>query len=162
MNKHPSDKFKLVWMGKTEIALACANPCHSKNTHVSTGASDRSFYPIFNKRFDHLETLLTICTPKNVLSAWSLCGSLVPSPHSKCPKRTFMLPKSIMPQLQICYQSQWNVSCKTKNNINFMGQAWVRPPAKFWVKGFILPHKYHAPNFYQGFWHTLAISKPQN
>ena len=27
---------------------------------VSTGASDRSFYPIFNKRFDHLETLLII------------------------------------------------------------------------------------------------------
>ena len=27
-------------------------------------ASDRSFYPIFNKRFDHLETLLTICRPK--------------------------------------------------------------------------------------------------
>ena len=23
----------------------------------STGASDRSFYPIFNKKFDHLETL---------------------------------------------------------------------------------------------------------
>ena len=23
-----------------------------------------SFYPIFNKRFDHLETLLTICRPK--------------------------------------------------------------------------------------------------
>ena len=59
----------------------------------STGASGRSFYPIFNKRFDHLETLLTICRPKKVLSAGSLCGPLVPSPQSKCPKRTFMLPQ---------------------------------------------------------------------
>ena len=30
-------------------------------------ASARSFYPIFNKRIDHLETLLTICRPKKVL-----------------------------------------------------------------------------------------------
>ena len=30
----------------------------------STGASDRSFYPIFNKRFDRFETLLAICRPK--------------------------------------------------------------------------------------------------
>ena len=56
-------------------------------TYNSTGVSDRSFYPIFNKRFDHLETLLT----QKVLSAGSLCGLLVPSPQSKCPKRTFML-----------------------------------------------------------------------
>ena len=41
---------------------------------LSTGASDRSFYPIFNKKFDHLETLLTIHRPKEVLSARSLCG----------------------------------------------------------------------------------------
>ena len=59
----------------------------------STGVSNRSFYPIFNKRFDHLETLLTICRTKNVLSAGSLCGPLVPIPQSKCPKRTFMLPQ---------------------------------------------------------------------
>ena len=59
----------------------------------STGASDRSFYPIFNKKFDHLETLLTIHRPKKVLSAGSLCRPLVPSPQSKCPKRTFILPQ---------------------------------------------------------------------
>ena len=35
----------------------------------STGASDRSFCPIFNKKFDHLETLLTIRRLKYVLSA---------------------------------------------------------------------------------------------
>ena len=32
----------------------------------NTGASDRSFYPIFNKKFDYLETLLTILRPKKV------------------------------------------------------------------------------------------------
>ena len=52
-----------------------------------------SFYPIFNKRFDHLETLLTIWRHKKVLSAESLCGHLVSSPLSKCPKTTFMLPQ---------------------------------------------------------------------
>ena len=60
---------------------------------ISTGASDRSFYSIFNKRFDHLETMLTICRPKKFLSAGSLCRCLLPSPQSKCPKWTFMLPQ---------------------------------------------------------------------
>ena len=63
------------------------------NMNLLVRASDRSSYPIFNKRFDHLETLLTIHRPKKVLSAGSLCGPLVPSPQSKCPKRTFMLPQ---------------------------------------------------------------------
>ena len=67
----------------------------------STGASDRSFYPIFNKRFDHLEILLT----QKVLSAGSLCGLLVPSPQSKCPKRTFMLPQKY-------HASVWNMFSK--------------------------------------------------
>ena len=30
-----------------------------------------------------------------------------------------------------------------KTNINFGDKAWVRSPAKCWVKSFILPHKYH-------------------
>ena len=58
---------------------------------VSTGASDRSFYPIFSKKFDLLETLMIIFRSKKVLSAGSLCGHLVSSPPSKFPKRTFML-----------------------------------------------------------------------
>ena len=62
-------------------------------SNYSTGASERSFYHIFNKKFDDLETLLKICRPKNLLSAWSLHGPLVPSPQSKCLKRTFMLPQ---------------------------------------------------------------------
>ena len=49
----------------------------------NAGAKDRSFYPIFNKRFDHLQTLLTIYRLKRVLSAGSLCGPLVLSPQSK-------------------------------------------------------------------------------
>ena len=75
----------------------------------STGASGRSFYPIFNKKFDHLETLLTIHRPKKVLSAGSLCGPLVPSPQCKCPKGASYYPKSIMLQLHICYHSHLNV-----------------------------------------------------
>ena len=66
---------------------------------ISTGASDRSFYPIFNKRFDHLEILLTIQRPKKVLLAGSLRGSLVPSPQSKCPKMIFMLPEKYHAQV---------------------------------------------------------------
>ena len=74
----------------------------------STGASDRSFYPIFNKKFDHLETLLTIHRPKKVLSSGSLCGPLVPSLNA--PKGPSYYPKSIMLQFQICYHSHLNVS----------------------------------------------------
>ena len=48
----------------------------------STGASDRNFYPIFNNKFDYLETLLTIHRPKKVLSAGSLCGSPVLMPQN--------------------------------------------------------------------------------
>ena len=69
------------------------NNVNTSSRDYSTGASNRGFYTIFNKRFDHLETLLIICTPKKVLSAGSLCGPLVPTPQSKCPKRTFLLPK---------------------------------------------------------------------
>ena len=50
-----------------------------------------SFYPIFNKRFGHLETLLTVHGPKNVLSAGSLCRPLVSSPQSKYHERTFII-----------------------------------------------------------------------
>ena len=71
--------------------------------YYSTGASDRSFYPIFNKRFDHLETLLTICRPKKILSAGLLCGLLVSSPQSNALKGPSCYPKSIMFQFQICY-----------------------------------------------------------
>ena len=62
-----------------------------KLSYRSTGASDRSFYPVYNERFDRLGTLLTICRPKNVFSAGSLWRALAPSPQSKWHKRTFML-----------------------------------------------------------------------
>ena len=59
----------------------------------STRASDRSFYSIFNKRIYHSETMLAIWRPKKVLSPGSLCWPLVPSPQSKCLKRTLCYPK---------------------------------------------------------------------
>ena len=75
----------------------------------STGASDRSFSPIFNKRFDHFETLLTICS----LSARSLCGSLVPSPRFKCPKRTFVLPQKY--HISVSNMLPKQLKCFTEN-----------------------------------------------
>ena len=36
----------------------------------STEASDRRFYPNFNKTFDHLETLLAIHRPKKSFVTW--------------------------------------------------------------------------------------------
>ena len=81
-----------------------------RHSHDSKGASGRSFYTIFNKKFDHLEILLTIHRPKKVLSAGSLCGSLVPSPQSKCTKMTFNYSKSILLQFQIYYHNHLNAS----------------------------------------------------
>ena len=60
---------------------------------VSTRASDRIFNLIFSKKFDQLETLLTLQRPKKALSAGSLCGSLVPIPQSKRSQKTFILPR---------------------------------------------------------------------
>ena len=69
-----------------------------------------------------------------------------------------------MLQCQICYHSHLNVSQKTKTNINFMSQTWVKSPATCWVESFILSDKYHAQYYYQTFWHTLAnkIAKTNN
>ena len=102
----------------------------------STGASDRSFYPIFNKRFDHLEKLLKNADQKKFCQLGHCAGLWFPVPSLDAPKGPSCYPKSIMFQFEICYQSHWNVSWKTKTNINFRGQTWVRPPAKCWVKGF--------------------------
>ena len=87
------------------------------NIDNSTGVSDRSFYPIFNKTFDHFETLLTIHRPEKVLSSRSLCGPLVPSLQSKCPKRTFIFnyPKSMMFQFQICCHSHLKCFIENEN-----------------------------------------------
>ena len=60
--------------------------------YYGTGASDRSFYPIFNKKFDHLETLLTIQIPKKEFVSWVTLRPLVPSPQPKYTKGTFILP----------------------------------------------------------------------
>ena len=119
-----------------------------KDKPESTGASDRGFYPIFSKRFDPLETLLTIHRPKKFCQLGHCAGLQCSVPNLNTPKGPSSYPKSIMLQFQLCYLSHLNVSQNTKTNINFRGQACVRSPAKRWVKDFILPHKYHAPNFY--------------
>ena len=95
-------------------------------TFISTGASNRSFYSIFWKRFDHLETLLTIHRPKKVLSAGSLCRPLVPSLSLNAPKGPSYYPKSIMLQLQVCHV---NASQKKKTN-KFQGPNLVLTPHK--------------------------------
>ena len=109
------------------------------------------FYPIFNKKFDHLETLLKICRPKKGLSAGSPCWPLVSSPQSKCPKRTFMLAQKY--HVSISYMLSKPLKCfmESDTNINFKGQTRIRPPAKCWVECSFLPHKYHDSNFYQRF-----------
>ena len=61
-------------------------------TH-STGACDRRFYPIFNKRFCKLETLLTMQGSAKVLSDGLPWAPLVPSLQSRSLKGTFILPQ---------------------------------------------------------------------
>ena len=60
--------------------------------YYSTGANSRSFHLIFNKRFDHLETFLTINRPKKELLAGSLRQSFAES-------RDLFYPISIMLQI---------------------------------------------------------------
>ena len=74
----------------------------------STRASNRSFYIIFNKRFDHLKHLLTKHRTKKVLSAGSLCGSLIPNLNAQ--NGHWYYPKIIMLQFQICYHIDFSIS----------------------------------------------------
>ena len=77
---------------KSQQVTKCPRP--QLRIFNSTEASDRSFYPTFNIRLGQSETLLTIHRPKKVLLTGLLCRPLVPSPQSKCPKRTFILPQN--------------------------------------------------------------------
>ena len=65
-----------------------------KKSYTQSRTQLQKFLPRFNKRFGHVEKLLTMHKPKNVLSAGSLSGPLVPSPQSKCPQKTFILPQT--------------------------------------------------------------------
>ena len=72
-------------------------------------------------------------------------------------------------QFYICYHKNYYATlmlleklCYMKTNINFRDQVWNRPPGKCCVKDFILPHKYHPPNFYRRFSHTLVNWKCKN
>ena len=95
-------------------------------------------------------------TPK-FLSAGSLYGHLVSSPQFKCPRRPFMFPQKY--HVSVSNMLSKSLKYKTNSNINFRGLGWVRAPTKFWVKGFILRHKYHAPNFYQKIPSMLQLYK---
>ena len=89
-------------------------------------------------------------------------GLQCPVPNLAAPKGPSFYPKRIMLQFQICYHSHLNISQKMKTNINLWGHSWVRPSAKCWVKGFILPHGYHTPNLYRRLWLTLTKNEKTN
>ena len=87
------------------------------------------------------------------------------------PKGTSCYPQNIMLQFYICYHKNYYATlmllkklCFMKININFRDQVWNRPPAKCWnglpakcwIRDFILLHKYHPPNSYRRFCHTLV------
>ena len=68
-----------------------------------------------------------------------------------------------MLQLHICYHENYYATlmlleklCYMKTNINLRDQEWNRAHKKSWVKDFVLPHKYHASNFYRRLRHTLV------
>ena len=102
---------------------------------VITAASARSFYPIFNKRFDHLEALLTICTLKKVLPTGSLCGPLVPSPLSKCPKRTFMLPQKYHVSVSNMLSKPLKYFMENENEHKFQRPNLGQTPCEVLVQG---------------------------
>ena len=77
------------------------------------------------------------------------------------PKGASYYPKNIVLQFYICYYKNYYATlmlfkklCYMKTNIKFKGHAWKRPPAKFHVKEFVLPHKYHPPKLYRRFGDT--------
>ena len=107
-----------------------------RKTLYSTGASDRSFYPIFNKRFDHLESLLTIHRPKKVLPAGSLCGPLVTSPQSKGPKRTFILPQKYHASHSNMLSQSLKSFIENENEHKFQEPSLGRTPSKVLLQGF--------------------------
>ena len=86
------------------------------------------------------------------------------------PKGALYYPQNVMLQFYICYHKNYYATlmlleklCFMKTNINFRDQVWNRPPpAKCWVKDFILSHRYHALNFSRRFCHTVVNWKCKN
>ena len=110
---------------------------------------------IWQKVWPLRNTAANIQTQKCFVS-WITVWALEPSLQSKCPERTFMLPQNYHVSVSNMLLKPLKCFMENENNINFRDQTWVRLPAKCWFKGFILSHRYHGPNFYQRFWHTLA------
>ena len=113
--------------------------CSVETTPFRTRASYRSFYPIFDKSFEHLETLLTIRRSKNVCQLGHSAGLQCSFSNLNTPKGPSYYPKSIMLQFQICYHSHVNASQETKTNLNFRSQVWVRPRPKAWSRALFYP-----------------------
>ena len=63
-----------------------------------------------------------------------------------------------MLQFPICYHSHFIEMLHRKQKLTYIlgAKPGSDHPAKCWVKGFIFLHKYHDPNFYRRFRHTLA------
>ena len=78
--------MRIVKLERVVLQNSCLFVYDQSQKSLST-----TFDNYFHKTANHndLEILLIIHRPKKVLSAGSLYGHLVPSPQSKCPKRTF-------------------------------------------------------------------------
>ena len=92
----------------------------------------------------HVVSRCVISTPLDVQSVY------------RCFKRTFILPQKYHVSVSNMLLTLLKCVIKKKTNINFRSQIWYCHPAKCWVKDFILPHRFHAPNFYRRFCHTLV------
>ena len=127
--------------------LMMKNSIFQQQKVYSTGASDKSFYPIFNKKFDHLEALLTTHRPKKVLSAESLCVSLVPRPQSKCPKRTFILLEKYLTSVSNMLSQALKCFIENENQHGFQGPSLGQTPCKVLGQGLYLTTQVSCPKF---------------
>ena len=80
----------------------------------------------------------------------------------RCPKRTCILPQKYHVSVSNMLLQLLKCIIKRKTNINFRTQGWYWHPAKCWINDFILPHKYHTPNFYRRFCHNSVNCKCKN
>ena len=79
---------------------------------------------------------------------FSLCID-APKGHSYYPKKYHVSVSNMLTELLKCVK-------KKRKQILGAKPGTDPPVVKSRVRNFILPHKYHAPNFYQIFCHTLV------
>ena len=105
------------------------------------------FIPFLTKKFDHLETLLTIHRHKKYLSAGHCASLQCPVARLNAPKGPSNYVKCIMLQFQICYHSHLNASYKTKTNIDFRGRSLDQTPCKVLCQGLYFTPSVSCPKF---------------